>query len=172
MAISHVYAAKLSIDNPHYAIKILKEAIAYNGPSVVEFFSACPQGHQSPDWAGPLISRMMVESRKWQIAVRRPFQRVDISGNPEPENIYPSEGKSFKKGIKREPATFYDVVSMLGQYNQHIKTQEGGVIPEIVQVNETVSLFRWLRNQYMAGYRDSMPSEEEVERLVAAHYPF
>jgi pyruvate-ferredoxin/flavodoxin oxidoreductase len=172
MAISHVYAAKLSIDNPYYAIKILKEAIAYNGPSVVEFFSACPQGHQSPDWAGPLISRMMVEARKWQIAVRRPFQRVDISGNPEPESIFPSEGKSFKKGVKREPATFYDVVSMLGQYNQHIKTQEGGVIPEMIEVNETVSLFRWLRNQYMAGYRDSMPSEEEVERLVAAHYRF
>ncbi len=172
MAISHVYAAKLSIDNPLYAIKILKEAIAYNGPSVVEFFSACPQGHQSLDWAGPLISRMMVEARKWQIAVRRPFERVDISGNPEPENIYPNQGKSFKKGIKREAATFYDVVSMLGQYNQHIKSQEGGVIPEIIQVNETVSLFRWLRNQYMAGLRDSMPSEEEVERLVAAHYRF
>jgi pyruvate-ferredoxin/flavodoxin oxidoreductase len=170
MAISHVYAAKLTIDNPHYAIKILKEAIAYNGPSVVEFFSACPQGHQSPDWAGPLISRMMVEARKWQIAVRRPFQRLDISANPEPDKIYPTEGKSFKKGIKRDPATFYDVVSMLGQYNQHIKTQEGGNVPEIIQVNETVSLFRWLRNQYVAGYRDSMPSEEEVERIVAEHY--
>jgi pyruvate-ferredoxin/flavodoxin oxidoreductase len=172
MAISHVYAAKLSIDNPLYAIKILKEAIAYNGPSVVEFFSACPQGQQSSDWVGPLISRMMVEARKWQIAVRRPFQRLDISANPEPENIYPTEGKSFKKGIKREPATFYDVVSMLGQYNQHIKTQEGGMIPEIIQVNETVSLFRWLRNQYMAGYRDTMPTEQEVERLVAGHYKF
>ena len=172
MAISHVYAAKLSIDDPHYAIKILKEAIAYNGPSVVEFFSACPQGHQSPDWAGPLISRMMIEARKWQVMVRRPFHRPDISGNPEPEKIYPSQGKSFKKGIKREPATFYDVVSMLGQYSQHIKTQEGGVIPEIIQVNETVSLFRWLRNQYMAGYRDSMPGEEEVERIVANRYKF
>ena len=172
MAISHVYAAKLTIDNPHYAIKILKEAIAYNGPSVVEFFSGCPQGHQSPDYAGPLISRMMVEARKWQIAVRRPFQKLDISANPEPDKIYPSEGKSFKKGIKRDAATFYDVVSMLGQYNQHIKTQEGGEIPEIIQVNETVSIFRWLRNQYMAGYRDTMPSEEEVERIVAERYNF
>ena len=45
MAISHVYAAKLTIDNPFYAIKILKEAIAYNGPSLVEFFSTCPTGH-------------------------------------------------------------------------------------------------------------------------------
>lgn len=170
MAISHVYAAKLTIDNPQYAIKILKEAIAYNGPSVVEFFSACPQGQQSPDWAGPLLSRMMVEARKWQIAVRRPFQRVDISANPEPNKIYPSAGRSFKKGIKREAATFFDVVSMLGQYNQHIKTQEGVVIPEIIQINETVSLFRWLRNQYMAGYRETMPAEEEVERLVAEHY--
>ena len=74
MAISHVYAAKLTIDNPIYAIKILKEAIAYNGPSMVEFFSFCPQGHETHDWAGPLVSRMMVESRKWQVAVRRPFQ--------------------------------------------------------------------------------------------------
>jgi pyruvate-ferredoxin/flavodoxin oxidoreductase len=170
MAISHVYAAKLTIDNPYYAMKILKEAIAYNGPSVVEFFSACPQGQQSPDWAGPLISRMMVEARKWQIAVRRPFQRMDISANPEPEKIYPTEGKSFKKRFSRDPATFYDVMSMLGQYSQHIKTQEGGVIPHIIQVNETVSLFRWLRNQYMAGYRDTMPTEEEVERMVAEHY--
>ncbi len=172
MAISHVYAAKLTIDNPQYAIKILKEAIAYNGPSVVEFFSSCPQGQQSPDWVGPLISRMMVEARKWQIAVRRPFQRLDISANPEPDKIYPASGKSFKKGIKRDAATFYDVVSMLGQYSRHIKTQEGGVIPEIIQVNETVSLFRWLRNQYMAGYRDTMPSEEEVERIVNERYRF
>lgn len=172
MAISHVYAAKLTIDNPQYAIKILKEAIAYNGPSVVEFFSACPQGQQTSDWVGPLVSRMMVEARKWQIAVRRPFQRLDISANPEPDKIYPATGKSFKKGIKREAATFYDVVSMMGQYSRHIKTQEGGVIPEIIQVNETVSLFRWLRNQYMAGYRDTMPSEEEVERIVAERYKF
>jgi pyruvate/2-oxoacid:ferredoxin oxidoreductase beta subunit len=172
MGISHVYAAKLSIDNPYYAIRILKEAIAYSGPSVVEFFSACPQGHQTHDWAGPLISRMMVEARKWQVAVRRPFQRLDISANPEPKSIYPSEGKSFKKGIKREPATFYDVVSMLGQYNRHIRTHEGEDIPEIVLVNETVSLFRWFRNQYQAGYRDTMPTEEEVERIVSEHYQF
>ena len=170
MAISHVYAAKLSIDNPFYAINILKEAIAYNGPSMVEFFSACPQGHVTHDWAGPLISRMMVESRKWQVAVRRPFQRIDISANPHPDSIYPKEGKSFKRGIKRDAATFYDVVSMLGQYNQHIRTVKSGDIPEIVRVNETVSLFRWLRNQYMAGYRDTMPTEEEVERIVEERY--
>jgi pyruvate-ferredoxin/flavodoxin oxidoreductase len=170
MAISHVYAAKLTVDNPFYAIKILKEAIAYNGPSLVEFFSACPTGHVTNDWAGPMISRMMVESRKWQVAVRRPFQRIDISGNPAPDLIYPKEGKSFKRGIKRDAATFYDVVSMLGQYNQHIKTVKSGDIPEIVRVNETVSLFRWLRNQYMAGYRDTMPSEEEVERIVEERY--
>ena len=170
MAISHVYAAKLSIDNPFYAIKILKEAIAYNGPSVVEFFSTCPTGHVTHDWAGPLIARMMVESRKWQVAVRRPFQRVDISGNPSPDEIYPKEGRSFKRGVKRDAASFYDVVSMLGQYNAHLKTVESGDIPEIVRVNETVSLFRWLRNQYMAGYRDTMPSEEEVERIVEERY--
>ncbi len=170
MGISHVYAAKLSIDNPRYSMNILKEAIAYNGPSVVEFFSACPQGQQSSDWAGPLISRMMVEARKWQIAVRRPFQRLDISGNPDPEMLYPARGKSFKRGVERDPATFYDVVSMLGQYNQHIKTQQGDEIPEIIEVNETVSLFRWLRNQYMAGLRDTMPTEDEVERIVAERY--
>jgi pyruvate-ferredoxin/flavodoxin oxidoreductase len=170
MAISHVYAAKLSIDNPFYAIKILKEAIAYNGPSVVEFFSTCPTGHVTHDWAGPLIARMMVESRKWQVAVRRPFQRVDISGNPSPDEIYPKEGRSFKRGVKRDAASFYDVVSMLGQYNAHLKSVKSGDIPEIVRVNETVSLFRWLRNQYMAGYRDTMPSEEEVERIVEERY--
>ena len=170
MAISHVYAAKLSIDNPFYAINILKEAIAYNGPSVVEFFSTCPQGHVTHDWAGPLIARMMVESRKWQVAVRRPFERIDISGNPSPELIYPTEGKSFKRGIKRDAATFYDVVSMLGQYNPHMLSVKSGDIPEIVRVNETVSLFRWLRNQYMAGLRDHMPSEEEVERIVEERY--
>lgn len=174
MAISHVYAAKLTIDNPLYAMKILKEAIAYNGPSVVEFFSSCPQGHQSPDWAGPLISRMMVEARKWQIAVRRPFQKLDISGNPEPEKVYPTAGKSFKKGIKRDPATFYDVVSMLGQYNRNIQNRgdDDGVIPEIILTNETVSLFRWLRNQFVAGCRDRMPSEEEVEQIVEERYDF
>jgi hypothetical protein len=61
---------------------------------------------------------------------------------------------------------------MLGQYNRHIKTQEGGIIPEVILVNETVSLFRWFRNQYMAGYRDSIPTEEEVERIVAERYKF
>jgi pyruvate-ferredoxin/flavodoxin oxidoreductase len=172
MAISHVYAAKLSIDNPFYAINILKEAIAYNGPSLVEFFSTCPQGHVTHDWAGPLIARMMVESRKWQVAVRRPFDRLDISGNPQPELIYPTEGKSFKRGIKRDAATFYDVVSMLGQYNPHMHSVKGGDIPEIVRINETVSLFRWLRNQYMAGLRDSMPTEAEVERIVDERYKF
>ncbi len=170
MAISHVYAAKLSIDNPFYAINILKEAIAYNGPSLVEFFSTCPQGHVTHDWAGPLIARMMVESRKWQVAVRRPFQRLDITGNPSPDLIYPKEGKSFKRGIKRDAATFYDVVSMLGQYNPHMHMVKGGDIPEIVRVNETVSLFRWLRNQYQGGFRDTMPTEEEVERIVEERY--
>jgi hypothetical protein len=112
----------------------------------------------------------MVESRKWQVAVRRPFERIDISGNPSPELIYPTEGKSFKRGIKRDAATFYDVVSMLGQYNPHMLSVKGGDIPEIVRINETVSLFRWLRNQYMAGLRDHMPSEEEVERIVEERY--
>jgi len=114
----------------------------------------------------------MNESRKWQTQVRRPFQKLDISANPTPDEIYPAKGKSFKKGIKRDPATFYDVVSMLGQYNRHIKVQEGDDIPELILVNETVSLFRWLRNQYLAGYRDTMPTEEEVERIVTERYQF
>jgi pyruvate-ferredoxin/flavodoxin oxidoreductase len=169
-AISHVYSAKLTTDNPFYAIKILKEAIAYCGPSVVEFFSYCSQGQQSHDWAGPLVSRMMNEARNWQIQVRRPFQKLDISANPEPEKIFPSKGKSFKKGVKREPATFHDVVGMLGQYRRHILSQEEDVIPELIEVNETVSLFRWLRNQCLAGYIDTMPTEEEVERIITERY--
>ena len=171
-AISHVYSAKLTTDNPFYAIRILKEAIAYCGPSVVEFFSYCSQGHQSHDWAGPLVSRMMNEARNWQIQVRRPFQKVDISANPEPDKIFPTKGKSFKKGVKRDPATFHDVVSMLGQFSRHILSQEEDVIPELIHVNETVSLFRWLRNQCLAGYRDSMPTEEEVERIITERYKY
>jgi hypothetical protein len=104
------------------------------------------------------------------VAIRRPFQKIDISANPDPELIYPAEGKSFKRGIKRDAASFYDVVSMLGQYNPHLRAVKGGDIPDIVRINETVSLYRWLRNQYMAGYRDTMPTEEEVERIVAERY--
>jgi len=170
IAIPHVYAAKLSIDNPFYAINILKEAIAYNGPSVVEFFSYCPQGHQYHDWAGPQIARMMVESRKWQLLVRRPFQRPDISANPEPEKIYPTEGKSFKKGGKREPATFSDVVKALGQYSRHLKMVEGVTIPEIIKINDALSLYRWLSNQYMGGYRSDLPGEDEIERILKERY--
>ncbi len=170
MAIPHVYAAKLSIDNPFYAIHILKEALAYNGPSVVEFFSYCPQGHQFDDWAGPHIARMLVESRKWQLRVRRPYQRLDISGNPEPEKIFPTEGRPFKRGEKRPPATFADVVKMLGQYSRHLKAVEGVSIPEIIMVNEMVSLYRWINNQYMAGLRKDLLSEEEMERILEERY--
>jgi pyruvate/2-oxoacid:ferredoxin oxidoreductase beta subunit/Pyruvate/2-oxoacid:ferredoxin oxidoreductase delta subunit len=170
MAIPHVYAAKLSLDNPFYAINILKEAIAYNGPSVVEFFSYCPQGHQYHDWAGPQIARMMVESRKWQVMVRRPYQRPDISANPEPEKMYPTEGKCFKRGEKRPPAVFADVVKMLGQYSRHLKDMEGVSTPEIIMVNEMVSLYRWIGNQYLAGLRKDLPNEKEVERILEEHY--
>ena len=62
------------------------------------------------------------------------------------------------------------MVSMLGQYNKHIMTQEGDVVPELILVNETVSLYRWFRNQYMAGYRETIPSKEEVEQIVAERY--
>jgi hypothetical protein len=112
----------------------------------------------------------MNEARNWQIQVRRPFQKLDISANPDPEKIFPSKGKSFKKGVKREPATFHDVVGMLGQYRRHILSQEEDVIPELIYVNETVSLFRWLRNQYLAGYIDTMPTEEDVERIITERY--
>ena len=112
----------------------------------------------------------MNEARNWQIQVRRPFQKLDISANPDPEKTYPSKGKSFKKGVKREPATFHDVVGMLGQYRGHILSQEEDDIPELIEVNETVSLFRWLRNQYLAGYIDNMPTEEEVERIITERF--
>ena len=71
---------------------------------------------------------------------------------------------------RRSICRFYDVVSMLGQYNPHMHTVKSGDIPEIVRVNETVSLFRWLRNQYQGGFRDTMPTEEEVERIVEERY--
>ena len=113
---------------------------------------------------------MLNEARNWQIQVRRPFQKVDISANPDPDKVFPIKGKSFKKGVKRDPATFYDAASILGQFKQHLISQEGGEVPELIQVNETVSLFRWLRNQYLAGYRDSMPTEEDVERMIKEQY--
>ena len=61
---------------------------------------------------------------------------------------------------------------MLGQYSKHIQTHEGEDIPEIVLFNETVSLNRLLRNQCQAGYRDTMPTEEDVQRIVTEHYQF
>jgi len=110
------------------------------------------------------------EYRKLKEALIKESSREGFNNVVLVTSANPKEGKSFKRGIKRDAATFYDVVSMLGQYNQHIKTVKSGDIPEIVRVNETVSLFRWLRNQYMAGYRDTMPSEEEVERIVEERY--
>jgi len=113
---------------------------------------------------------MMVESRKCQVMVRRPYQRPDISANPDPEKIYPTEEKSFKRGEKRPPAVFGDVVKMLGQYSRHLKAVEGVSIPEMVMVNEMVSLYRWLGNQYLAGMRKDLLNEKEVERLLEEHY--
>jgi hypothetical protein len=60
---------------------------------------------------------------------------------------------------------------MLGQYNRHIKTHEGEDIPEIILVNETVSLFRWFRNQYQAGYIDTMPEEYTIRDCSVFPHP-
>ena len=89
--------------------------------------------------------------------------------NPDPDKVFPEQGKSFKRSVKREPATFYDVVSMFEQQQGRQDTRRGRH-PQIIQVSDTVSLYRWLRNQYIAGYRDTMPTEEEVESLVAQYY--
>jgi hypothetical protein len=113
---------------------------------------------------------MMVEARKWQLLVRRPYQHPDISANPEPEKIYPTEGKPFKKGEKRPPANFADVVKMLGQYSRHLKDLEGVSIPEIIMVNEMVSMYRWISNQFMAGLRKDLLSEEEMEQILEERY--
>ena len=61
-------------------------------------------------------------------------------------------------------------MKMLGQYSRHLKAVEGVSTPEIVMVNEMVSLYRWLSNQFMAGVRKDLPGEKEMERILEEHY--
>ena len=51
-----------------------------------------------------------------------------------------------------------------------LKAVEGVSTPEMVMVNEMVSLYRWLGNQYLAGVRKDLPSEKEMERILEEHY--
>ena len=160
MAIPGVYVARLSLSNPLHAMRILAEAIAYKGPSLVEFFSPCPTGQGMKTDNLPIrLSRMMVESRAWTIMTRKPYARLDLSGNPDPENFYPRPRKI--KGEEKQPTSFRDVVNLLGQFVGDRKT-----IDEIVRVNERQNLYLWCLYQYRAGLRDDVPAPEEIERLI------
>ena len=55
---------------------------------------------------------------------------------------------------------------MLGQYSRHLKDLEGVSIPEIIMVNEMVSMYRWISNQFMAGLRKDLLSEEKMEQIL------
>ena len=160
MAIPGVYVARLSLSNPLHAMRILSEAIAYKGPSLVEFFSPCPTGQGMKTDNLPIrLSRMMVESRAWPVMARRPYARLDLTGNPDPEHTYPRPRKV--KGKEKQPTTFRDIVNLLGQFVGDQQT-----IDEIVRVNERQNLYLWSLYQYRAGYRDDMPTPEEIERLI------
>ncbi len=155
MAIPGVYVARLSIANPVHCLKILKEAIAYKGPSLVEFFSPCPtgQGLKSDDLALD-VSKMMVESRAWPVLVRKPYNGVDIKANPDYDKVYP-ELKN------RKPATFRDIVNLMGQF-----VGDQDTINDIVRVNEKQNVYRWTWLQYLAGVRKDRLTEDEIEELI------
>ncbi len=160
MAIPGVYVARLSLSKPLHAMRILAEAIAYKGPSLVEFFSPCPtgQGIKTDNLPIPL-SQMMVESRAWTILTRKPYARLDLSANPDPEEFYPRPRKI--KGKEKQPTSFRDVVNLMGQFVGDQQT-----IDEIVKVNERQNLYLWCFYQCQAGLRDAMPTFEEIERLI------
>jgi pyruvate-ferredoxin/flavodoxin oxidoreductase len=161
MAIPKVYVARLSLSNPVHAIRILTEAIAYKGPSLVEFFSPCPTGQGLPTDNLPIVlSKMMVESRAWTVFTRKPYEQVELSGNPDPAEFYPKPRKI--KGQEVPPATFRDIVGLLGQF-----TGDEQTINEIVRVNERQNLFLWCRMQYRAGLRETMPTNEEIEKIIS-----
>ncbi len=161
MAIPGVYVARLSLANPVHAIKTLIEAIAYNGPSLVEFFSPCPTGQGVPTDDLPVtLSRMMVESRAWTVFTRKPYSKVDLTGNPDPGEFYPRPRKV--KGKEVQPATFRKIVDLLAQF-----TGDEKAINEIVRVNERQNLFLWCKMQYLAGLRSEMPTEEEIEEIIS-----
>ncbi|RLB66556.1 MAG: hypothetical protein DRH03_12065, partial [Deltaproteobacteria bacterium] len=161
MVIPGVYVARLSLSNPMHAMRILTEAIAYKGPSLIEFFSPCPTGQgMATDDLPITLSKMMVDSRAWTVFTRKPYARIDLTGNPDPEEIYPKARKVKGKEIKS--TTFRDVVSLLGQFTGDEKT-----IDEIVKVNERQNLYLWCLNQYRAGIRQDMPDADEIERLIS-----
>ncbi|MBN2232261.1 MAG: 2-oxoacid:acceptor oxidoreductase family protein [Deltaproteobacteria bacterium] len=156
-----VYVARLSLANPMHAMKILKEAIAYKGPSLVEFFSPCPTGQGLPtDDLTMEVSRMMVEARAWTVFVRKPYSIIDISANPDHGELYPRPRKG--RGGEVLPAKFRDIVELMGQFVGDKKT-----IDRIVQVNERQNLWMWNLLQYRAGVRDRMVTPDEVEALIA-----
>ena len=155
MAIPGVYVARLSLSNPVHCLKVLKEAIAYKGPSLIEFFSPCPtgQGLKTDDLAIE-VSKMMVESRAWPVLVRKPYSSVDIKANPDYEKVFP-ESK------KRKPASFRDIVNLMGQF-----TGDEETINDIVKINEKQNIYRWTWLQYLAGVRSNRLTEDEIEELV------
>ncbi|MEA2109497.1 MAG: hypothetical protein U9P07_08780 [Pseudomonadota bacterium] len=62
---------------------------------------------------------------------------------------------------EKQPASFREVVNLLGQFVGDRKT-----IDEIVRVNERQNLYLWCLYQYRAGLRDDVPAPEEIERLI------
>ncbi len=161
MVIPGVYVARLSLSNPMHAMRILTEAIAYKGPSLIEFFSPCPTGQgMATDDLPIALSKMMVDSRAWTVFTRKPYARIDLAGNPDPEEIYPKPRKVKGKEVKT--TTFRDIVALLGQFTGDEKT-----IDEIVKVNERQNLYLWCLNQYRAGIRQDMPDADEIERLIS-----
>ncbi len=160
MAIPGVYVARLSIANPVYALKILKEAIAYKGPSLIEFFSPCPTGQGLPtDNLLTEVSKMMVESRAWPVVVRKPYNGIDITGNPDYDKIYPAPKKI--KGKTVAPATFRDLVNLMGQF-----VGDKDTIEQIVRVNERQNVYRWNWLQYLAGVTNKVLTEEEINEII------
>ncbi len=161
MAIPKVYAARLSLSNPMHCLKILKEAIAYKGPSLIEFFSPCPTGQGlATDDLAIEVSKMMVESRAWPIVVRKPYNGIDISANPDYDKIYPEPRKIKDKVIS--PAKFKDIVNLMGQFVGSEDT-----IKEIVRVNEKQNVYRWNWLQFLAGVTDKVLTEEEIEEIIS-----
>jgi pyruvate/2-oxoacid:ferredoxin oxidoreductase beta subunit len=137
MAVPGVYVARLSLSNPIYCLKILKEAIAYKGPSLIEFFSPCPTGQGLPtDDLLLEVSKMMVESRAWPVVVRKPYNGIDISANPDYDKIYPTTRKIKNK--TKSPYTFRDLVNLMGQF-----VGDKDTIEQIVIVNERQNIYRW-----------------------------
>lgn len=160
MAIPGVYVARLSLANPMHAMRVLLEAIAYKGPSLIEFFSPCPTGQGLATDDLPIkLSKMMVESRAWTVFTRKPYARIDLSANPDPEEFFPRVRKV--KGQERKPAVFRDIVAISSQFTGDAKT-----IDEIVRVNERQNLYLWCLLQYRAGIRADMPDSEVIEELI------